>query len=294
MISAAIDLSTRPPEVVRRLDFEAELAAALAEMEARRPDLAEALATETDPLVKELEVVAYLVSERSAEFNDRALATFVQFAPGAALDLLAADRGITRRVIRAADPAASPPVAEELEPDDELRARVLDALEAFTTCGTPGAYRARALEASGAVLDAVAVSPSPAVVDLYVLGRDGTGGLDEGTIAAVDAYISPRKPVAILVTVRAAAIIEYAVEADLVLRPGPSAAAILAEAQAAVEALVVERRALGLGMARSAIYAALHRAGAVERVDLASPAADVVCEAYESSFCTSITLRVAP
>lgn len=293
MISTSIDLAGRPPEVVSGSTFEAELAAIKARFAELYPALADSLESEAEPVVKELEAFAYLVVQLRKDGNDQALSTFVQFAPGAALDLLAADRGVVRRVIDPGDPAAIPPRAPELESDGEFRARVLDAFEAFTTCGTPGAYRARCLEASGLVRDAGVVSPSPAVVDLYLLARANDGTPSDELVAEVQAYIEPRRPVSVLVTVRPASIVTYAVEADLHFASGPSAEVIRAEALAAVEALVSERHALGLGISRSAIFAALHRPGGVLKVDLAEPAADIDCGPSEAAFCTAIDVGAA-
>ena len=293
MISAVIDLAGRPPEVVSGSDFETELAALKADFALRFPDLAASLDSEAEPVVKQFEVIAARIVRARKDGDDQALSTFVQFATGAALDLIAFDRKLVRRVIVPAVPAAVPPKPAVLEPDDELRARCLDAFEALTTCGTPGAFRARCLEADGRVRDAVAVSPSPAVVDLYLLAREGDGAPDADLLSVVDSFIAPRRPVSVLVTVKPAEVVGYAIEAVLHLGEGPSAAVILAEAQAAVEALVLERHRFGLGISRSAIFAALHRAGGVLRVELVSPAADIECAEFEAAFCTGIEVSVA-
>ncbi|PJN94872.1 baseplate assembly protein, partial [Amaricoccus sp. HAR-UPW-R2A-40] len=96
----AIDLSRLPPpDVVERLDFETILGAMKADLIARAPDLAPALALESEPAVKILEVAAYRELLLRARINDAARAVMIATATGADLDHLAALFGVARFVL---------------------------------------------------------------------------------------------------------------------------------------------------------------------------------------------------
>jgi phage-related baseplate assembly protein len=105
------------------------------------------------------------------------------------------------------------------------------------------------------------------------------------------AYLSAetRRPLCDSVNVYAAEVLTYTIEADLALESGPSAAVVLAAAQAAAETYVAEHFRLGQEIALSGIYAALHQPG-VRAVTLTSPAASIVPTQRQAARCTAITL----
>ena len=73
---------------------------------------------------------------------------------------------------------------------------------------------------------------------------------------------------------------------------GPGHEGALAEAQAAVQAYVDERRKVGATIHRSALFAALHRPG-VEAVKLRYPSGDVKAPPTGAPWVTSISIEVA-
>ncbi|HCL6917787.1 TPA: DUF3850 domain-containing protein [Escherichia coli] len=87
------------------------------------------------------------------------------------------------------------------------------------------------------------------------------------------------------VTVQSAAIVEYQINATLYLYPGPESEPIRAAAVKKLEAYITAQHRLGRDIRLSAIYAALHVEG-VQRVELASPLADIVLNSTQASFCT--------
>ena len=104
-----IDLSTLPPpSVVETLDFEAILAAMLADLQARDP--AFTALVESDPAYKILEVCAYRELLIRQRVNDAARATMLAYATGADLEQIGALFGVTRLTITEADEEAVPPV----------------------------------------------------------------------------------------------------------------------------------------------------------------------------------------
>jgi phage-related baseplate assembly protein len=83
------------------------------------------------------------------------------------------------------------------------------------------------------------------------------------------------RPLTDQVTVQSAALVPFAIEANLTLYAGPDAGLIEDTARAALAAFLAANRKLGRDHPRSALIAALHVAG-VQKVDLVEPAADVV------------------
>ncbi|MBB4287751.1 hypothetical protein, partial [Roseospira goensis] len=116
-----IDLSRLPaPDVLQVLDFEAELAAILAEFQGRYPDWSAVL--ESDPVMKLAEAVAYRLTLRMAEWNDGARGLMLAYATGSTLDHLSALMNVSRLTVTPADDTSDPPTPAVMETDDALRA----------------------------------------------------------------------------------------------------------------------------------------------------------------------------
>lgn len=287
----AIDLSTlTPPDVVETLEYEARLAALIADFRTRWPEFSALL--ESDPVVKLLETVAYLEILLRARVNDAAKAVLLAHAAGADLDHLAALVGTARRVVREADPAARPPVEAEYETDAELRARAQMAWEALSTAGPEGAYVYHALSADGRVRDVGVDSPVPGTVRVTILARDGDGTAPADLVAAVREFLAAddRRPLTDTVEVRGAEILPYRVEAVITCYPGPARAPVIAQARAAAEKTVARLHALGHDVTASALHAALHQPG-VQRVDLTEPATGLIVDPHQAAWCREIVLH---
>lgn len=148
-----------------------------------------------------------------------------------------------------------------------------------------------ALSADGQVLDASAISPTPGQVLITVLSRAGTGVPSAALLATVLAKLSDEsvRPLTDYVQVQPATIAQYQVTATLYFYTGPDREVIMANARAALEAYTNGQHRLGLDVTLSGIYAALHQPG-VQRVDLASPTANLVVNRQSASYCTAINL----
>lgn len=286
-----IDLAALPaPQVLESLDFEVMYEDALAQF---REYMAEnwSAALESDPVVKLLELIAYWRVQDRARVNDAAKALLLAYARGADLDHLAANVQLQRLVVQAEDLTAVPPLPEVLEEDDALRERVQLVYEGLTTAGPRNSYILHARNASGLVADATAESPSPAVVDVTVLSREGDGAADAELLATVAAHINDDdvRPVADRVTVRSAQILPYQINAVVYLAGnGPEGEAVLAEAKSRLEAWKNPRRRLGVEVSRSAIDAQLHVAG-VKRVEI-NDWVDIRPTKAEAAWCTAVTV----
>ncbi len=286
----AVDLSQLPaPAIVETLDFEAILAAMLADLQERDPVFSALV--ESDPAYKILEVAAYREVIIRQRVNEAARAVMLAYAAGADLDNLAALFGVARLVVDPGDAEAIPPVPPTLEADTAMRRRLQISLEGFSTAGPQGAYVFHALSASGDVLDVSATSPSPGDVLVTVLSRTGKGEASPELLDAVEAALNDEdvRPLCDNVVVQGAAIVDYAITATLYFFAGPDRTVVLASAQAAAQAYAADQHRLGRDITLSGIYAALHQPG-VQRVELASPAASISIDDTQAPWCTAITL----
>lgn len=283
-----VDLSRLPaPDVIEALDFETLRAAWIADFQAKFP--AFDAAVESDPIVKLCEVGAYREMILRQRVNDAARAVMVAYARGADLDALGALFQVERYVITPADPEAGTPAV--LESDDDFRRRVVLAPEGYSVAGPAGAYIFHALNASGDVADASATSPAPGQVVVTVLARSGDGTPSAGLLDTVAAALnaSTVRPLTDLVTVAAAELLEFTVEATITYRAGPDKAVVLAAAEAALDDYLAVSRRLGRSVTRAGVIAALFANG-VQNVELAEPAADLEPTALQVAVCTGITL----
>lgn len=313
-----VDLSSLPmPEVIETVEYATVKAELVADYLKRYPEYS-AAALESDPVIKLLEVAAYRETIQRQRINDKARARMLTYATGADLEVLAADAGVYRLQLTAADPDAVPPVEATYETDESLRRRTQLAPESLTTAGSEGSYVYNALSAtetpigitvsspeSGTVTltftfdpaglaskikDAKAVRPRRGDVLVTVLGWDGDGTVDAATIAQVEAALSAKtvRPMCGDVTVQAAEILAYAPVATLTVYAGLDADAIKAAALAAMQAAATKRHRLGEKVTASVIDAALHVSG-VQKVTL-SGWTDVVCTTAQAPYMTGCTL----
>ncbi|MEZ2603448.1 baseplate assembly protein [Kluyvera intermedia] len=290
---AVIDLSQLPPpQIVDVPDFEALLAERKADLVSLYPAdeqeaVARTLALESDPIVKQLQENTYREILLRQRINEAAQAVMVAYASVGDLDQLAANYNVKRMTVTPADSDAVPPVDAVMESDEELRPRVPAAFEGLSVAGPTAAYEFHAKSADGRVADASATSPAPAEVVLTVLSREGDGTSEADLLAVVEQALNSEsvRPVADRLTVRSAEIIPYSVDATIFIYPGPEAEPVMAAAKTSLQKYIASQTRLGRDIRRSAIYAALHVEG-VQRVELASPLADVVLDKTQAASCT--------
>jgi phage-related baseplate assembly protein len=267
---STVELTQLPaPQVLEDLEFEGVYDEELERFRLYMGDKWDALLL-SDPVTKLLELGAYRRLQTRARINDAAKALMLAYAVAADLDQLAANVRLKRLVVQAGDPSAVPPVEQVFEADDALRERVQLVYEGLTTAGPRNSYILHARNASGRVADATAESPAPAEVVVTVLDVEGTGRPPPELLEVVRVHLSDddRRPVADRLTVQAAEILPYWVEAVVYMSgAGPENEAILAECKSRLRAWVNPRRRLGVEVARSGIDAQLHIAG-VSRVEL--------------------------
>lgn len=291
---SALDLSLLPaPGVLEQLDYEAIRLSMLADLRARDP-VFDAL-VESDPAMKILRLAAYREFLLRGHINDVARGMMLAFATGGNLDHLGANKGVVRLVLDPGDPVANPPVPPTYESDNDFRKRIQLSPEGYTTAGSEGSYIFHGLGADPDVKDIQAITTGPGDVTIYVLSRTGDGTASAGLIETVQQALSADtvRPLTDNVTVQSAEISTYSVVAELVMYPGPDAEVVRQAAEDAARAYAASVHRLRFDATRSGFFAALHRPGVVQRVNLISPAADRVAGDGEAWFATDFTVTVA-
>ncbi|WP_372070249.1 baseplate J/gp47 family protein (plasmid) [Tistrella mobilis] len=285
MTDAPLNLSRLPrPDVVETLTAEAIRDEIIADLVEKSPSLEGALQLESEPLRKLVEVVAYRELLLRQRVNDAAQSVMLAYATGTDLDHLAALYGVSR-------------IADET--DDRLRSRVLTTPDGWSVAGPAAAYRARALDVSVDIRDAIATSPAPGDVVVTVLPewRPSDTPEDQARLAALlDAVLDAAndrtvRPLTDRVSVTVASILPYRVVAKLTITSLPDAEVIMADGTASVARYVEARRMLGTPVAISGLMQALHQGG-VERVRLLEPTGDLLPEAHEAAWCEAIEVTL--
>ncbi|MDX6042889.1 baseplate assembly protein [Scandinavium lactucae] len=296
---AIIDLSQLPaPDVVETLDYESILAERKATLISLYPEeqqeaIARTLALESDPLVKYLEENSYREVLWRQRVNEAALAVTLAYAENNDLDVMAANTNTARLIITPADDSTIPPTPAVMESDTDFRLRAQQAFEGLSVAGPVGAYEFHGRSADGRVADISVISPEPACVTISVLSREDNGAASDALLTVVRNALNDEdvRPVADRVTVQSAEIIHYTIDATLFIFPGPESEPIRAAAEAKLKAYISAQHRLGRDIRQSAIYAALHVEG-VQRVELVAPAADIVLDKTQASFCSDYHIRL--
>lgn len=288
--TTAVDLSLlSPPDVVEQIDFEVILAAALEDYYAKMDALGIEYTRlrESDPAYKLAEAFAYremLVRQRA---NDSAKAVLLAYAKGNDLEHKAAERNLQRRVITPAteiEPAV-------METDETLRARVQLAPEGYTTAGSEGSYIFHGMNADVRVKDIQPDSPTPGLVNIYVLSTEGNGTASEELLTIVENALNKKevRPLTDSVNIFSASIINYEVTAVLQVEDGPDDSVILADALAQLSEYTTKMHTLGRSPTLSGIYQALHRPG-VSNVVLTSPASNLAVSTGQAAYCNLVSV----
>lgn len=159
--------------------------------------------------------------------------------------------------------------------------------------GPKAAYEFHARSSDGRVKDASATSPAPASVTVTVLSNDASGIASPELLAAVARALNAEevRPLGDRLSVQAAQVIDYQIEATLFIGVGPEVPILLDAARANAVRVSQPRRPLGHNIYRSACSAAVHVEG-VRIVVLNSPALDIELNATQAARCTGIQLNV--
>ncbi|WP_029074413.1 baseplate J/gp47 family protein [Kaistia adipata] len=261
-----IDLAAfPPPEAIATLDFEALLAAVMADAQARFDAAGIAYdvgSLETDPVKIVAEAAAYRELLLRARINDAVRANLLAFARGADLDHLAAFY----------DAARLPD-----EGDDRFRLRTQLIIQGRSTGGTEPRYRAVALGASLRVADAAVYrdGTSPRI-QIAVIAADNNGVADAGLLALVAAAVNAPAVRMVNDTIQVIAAVTDTIDVAARIWLLPDASASLVEALVpALRTDWANEGGLGFDLTREWLLSRLMKSG-VQRVEIVTPAANVI------------------
>lgn len=272
-----------PPSIVEPLSFELILSAMLADLQARDDNFTALV--ESDPAYKILEVAAYRELLLRLRINETARSNLLAFAINGDLDQLAANYGVVRMVMVAAEPLATPPVLAVLESDARLRMRLQQRIASLAANGTAEHYRFIALSAHAEVIDAAALQTLPGSVLVVIWLSEGSTAL-----AAVAARFlaDDVRPLGVAVTVAQAVPIIIDVQATLYTEP-TAPTNLVSTLSATLAATIDDYAKLGRDMPLSWLISRLHVDG-VSRVALQSPTTNKVLEPNEYAVSGNIQL----
>lgn len=286
-----------PPQMIEVVDYELLLSERKNEFilkwtsEIDQEQVREILNRESEPLTKYLQENVYREMVLRNRINAAAKAVLLPYATGTDLDAVAANFDVNRLLIT---PSTSTSAAT-YESDDDLRTRTQMKFDSLSTAGPENSYKYHAFSADGRVADVSVTSPSPAYVSITILQKDADKNIASNElIQKVIKALDPEdiRPIGDRITVQAATIIEYTIDADVYIGKDPEGATLLEQAKINAQAYANKQKRLGRSIYLSEIYAQLHVSG-VSHVVLNSPKSDTILSEEQASFCTSINLRLA-
>lgn len=293
MRTTPIDLSQLPaPDIVDELDYETILVEKKARLVSLYPkeqqdEIAATLELESEPMVKLLQEGAYEKMLLLALMNEKARGILLAYAKGSTLEHIGALFDVDRLLISPGDPDQGiDPVYED---DDSLRERIQLAPRGFSVAGPDDAYVFHARAADGRVKAATAYSPSPCVMIVTVLSREGDGTASQELIDIVRKALEKKRPQADEVVVQSAKIVPYAIRATLRFFNGPDRAVALAEAKKKTLQFAESMHRPGSEVTKDGLYASMRVAG-VQKVLLDTPAEGVPIAIDQAPYCTGIEL----
>lgn len=299
--SSPIDLSLLPaPEAIEEINFEqilAERKSALLQQvpPELRPGIQVAIDMDSEPLAMLLQENSYREMLLRERINERVRRVLLAFAKRSDLDHIAARYYIERLVVQPEDLTSNPPKPLIMESDEALRERIQDAYEGLSTAGPRGAYVFHARSADGRVVDALAVSPEPCDIVVYVLSSEGDGTASAELLNVVFDALNDEeiRPVGDRLTVLSSQIVRYSVRATLTLKSsGPGGELALAEAVNNIKKYVKRRKRQGQPVWRNFLEHLMYVEG-VEHVSLHQPSTDLLLTEAQAGCCVEVDINLA-
>jgi phage-related baseplate assembly protein len=295
-LSTRLDLSRLAavkPDLVLTLDFEAILAARLADLRTRMLAAGldvDILGLETDPLVFLQQEDAYRQLLDYGLLNDTVRGLLPAFSTGVDLDHIVLRAG----VVRLSTPATNSAPAWT-EDDDTLRMRYFASFGA-PSAGSEDAYIFAALTAYPQAWHVFCAGPEehgePGRVDVVVTAPGGVQA-DLDTVIKINRALNEKnvRPLTDYVNVVAAEPLLYTITMNVQILPGPDPVLLRDQIVASLLRITGERYRGGGEVPVSALESAAYQLGAVS-VSTTLPAADIPRVVDRAPYCSAITVVV--
>lgn len=293
-----IDLSLLPvPDAIEQINFEDIYQQRVQDFidlfpADKQDEVRETIQLESEPAAKLLQENAYRETLLRQRINETVRRVLLAFAKGSDLDHIGAKYYVERLVVQQEDLTVTPPKLLIMESDEAFQERIQAAYDGLSIAGPKAAYEFHARSADGRVLDAIAVSPEPCEVIVYVLSSEGDGTASPELIDVVDKALNDEeiRPLADRVTVLSSTIVTYNVKASLHLKSfGPGRDIAVLEAERRVSEFVNRRLRQGKSVWLDKLDALLHVEG-VERVEITEPANHVIIDESQAALCLEIEI----
>ena len=158
------------------------------------------------------------------------------------------------------------------EEAESLRERIRQAPEKFSNAGSKGAYRYHTLTAHQSIIDVAINSPSPGVVNIYPLTKDGIPNIE--IIGIVQNYLSDDKirPLTDLVNVLSPTKKDFSIDATIYLYKDADVTSVQTTINAKLKEYKISlSEKLGKNVIQTQIIAILNSVYGVFKVDLKTP-----------------------
>jgi phage-related baseplate assembly protein len=155
---------------------------------------------------------------------------------------------------------------------ESLRERIRQAPERFSNAGSRGAYKYHTLSAHQSIIDVAIISPSPGVVNIYLLTE--TGNPSQEVIDIVQDYLSDDKirPLTDCVKVYSSERVKFSIEANIILYKDADETSVLSTIESKMNEYKISlSEQLGKDVIQTQIIAILNSVYGVFKVDLKSP-----------------------
>lgn len=179
------------------------------------------------------------------------------------------------------------------EDDERLRQRIREAPERFSNAGSYGAYRFWAMTAHQDIIDVGIISPSPGVVNVYLLMRDGNPS--EEVLSLVEKTLNSERvrPLTDQVFVVSPTRVDFQIRANLTIFRFADSGTVQENANKKIsEYINTMKQGLGKDIVRSQIIALLNSIYGVYKVDLIEPQADRVLAINEWANCVGFEINI--
>jgi phage-related baseplate assembly protein len=155
---------------------------------------------------------------------------------------------------------------------ESLRERIRQAPERFSNAGSRGAYKYHTLSAHQSIIDVAIISPSPGVVNIYLLTE--TGNPSQEVIDIVQDYLSDDKirPLTDCVKVYSSERVKFSIEANIILYKDADETSVLSTIESKMNEYKISlSEQLGKDVIQTQIIAILNSVYGVFKVDLKTP-----------------------
>ncbi len=290
-IQKTINLSElSDPNIITVPSFDEIYKEMLEELKKRMPEFSANV--ESEPALKILQAVSFCAHRLLHDINQAGQQTMLAFARGTNLDNLGALLNVKRHLIQKGNEDAMPQVDSIYESDKNFRDRIQTAPNKFSCAGSTNSYEAHAKDAHSDVLDVSVTSKSPGVVNINILSLSNNGEPSNEVLEAVKKKLNHDdvRPLTDCVLVEGATIIDFNLHLKATVKSGPDGRAVINEATQKLKNYLNSHFKLGGSIAMSRLYGAFANDN-IERVELISPAKDLILEAHQAPRCIDIDIE---